>query len=354
MRKLYYDTCVYNAEGLDLLFRIVGTDRCMFGTENPGTGSAPDRDTGRQFDDLKPVIDDADPVADRRGPPDDLRDDGARGLPARRAGAAGDRGLRDGGERLMAKVVAGIAAAHSPQLNIEPKDWNLIVKRDEIHPHLDMAALRAVARPDIAEELTMEAWQRRYDACQVAIERIGEIHREVERGRRRDHRQRPGRDVQVRQHAVPRRLLGRRGLGRAAPARDAARVADPGRVGLPRHRARGLSRRRQARAAPDQEPDPRRRRHVAAELAARGPLDRPLVDVLPPPRLQGRRRDPDGAGHGQLVLRAEQPDAGAVVRDRQGPAPRRRLATTPTRASSSTSRAASRTSSSTRSSTGRC
>ena len=58
MRKLYYDTCVYNAEGLDLLFRIVGTDRCLFGTENPGTGSAPDRDTGRQFDDLKPVIDD--------------------------------------------------------------------------------------------------------------------------------------------------------------------------------------------------------------------------------------------------------------------------------------------------------
>ena len=59
----------------------------------------------------------------------------------------------------------------------------------------------------------MEAWQRRYDACQVAIERIGEIHREVECRRRRDHRQRPGRDVQVRQHAVPRRLLGRRGAG---------------------------------------------------------------------------------------------------------------------------------------------
>jgi 4-oxalmesaconate hydratase len=56
MRRLYYDTCVYNWEGLDLLFRIVGTDRCVFGTENPGTGSAPDRDTGRQFDDLKPVI----------------------------------------------------------------------------------------------------------------------------------------------------------------------------------------------------------------------------------------------------------------------------------------------------------
>jgi len=56
MRRLWFDTCVYNAEGLDLLFRIVGTDRCVFGTENPGTGSSPDRDTGRQFDDLKPVI----------------------------------------------------------------------------------------------------------------------------------------------------------------------------------------------------------------------------------------------------------------------------------------------------------
>lgn len=56
MRRLWFDTCVYNAEGLDLLFKIVGTDRCAFGTENPGTGTSIDRDTGRQFDDLKPVI----------------------------------------------------------------------------------------------------------------------------------------------------------------------------------------------------------------------------------------------------------------------------------------------------------
>jgi len=56
MRKLYYDTCVYNAEGLDLLFRIVGTDRCMFGTENPGTGTYKDPKSGKMLDDLKPVI----------------------------------------------------------------------------------------------------------------------------------------------------------------------------------------------------------------------------------------------------------------------------------------------------------
>tara|TARA_B110000116_G_C16609722_1_gene478818 strand:- start:307 stop:852 length:546 start_codon:yes stop_codon:yes gene_type:complete len=58
MRRLWYDTCVYNAEALDLLFKIVGTDRCAFGTELPGTGSSPDRDNDRQFDDLRPVIED--------------------------------------------------------------------------------------------------------------------------------------------------------------------------------------------------------------------------------------------------------------------------------------------------------
>ena len=58
MRKLYFDTCSTTPKALDLLFRIVGTDRCMFGTENPGTGTALDRDTGRQFDDIKPDIDD--------------------------------------------------------------------------------------------------------------------------------------------------------------------------------------------------------------------------------------------------------------------------------------------------------
>ena len=56
IRKLYYDTCVYNQESLDLLFKIVGTDRCLFGTENPGTGTAVDPDSGAYLDDLRPVI----------------------------------------------------------------------------------------------------------------------------------------------------------------------------------------------------------------------------------------------------------------------------------------------------------
>jgi 4-oxalmesaconate hydratase len=56
LRRLHYDTVLYNQESLELLFRIVGPDRCMFGTENPGVGSSKDPATGAWLDDLKPVI----------------------------------------------------------------------------------------------------------------------------------------------------------------------------------------------------------------------------------------------------------------------------------------------------------
>jgi 4-oxalmesaconate hydratase len=56
MRKLYYDTCNYSKEALEFTFKVLGTDNVMFGTERPGTGSAFDPVTKRDFDDLKPVI----------------------------------------------------------------------------------------------------------------------------------------------------------------------------------------------------------------------------------------------------------------------------------------------------------
>jgi OH-DDVA meta-cleavage compound hydrolase len=56
IRKLYFDTCLYTKDALELLFKMVGTDRCMFGTENPGSGSAIHPGTGRYMDDTKPVI----------------------------------------------------------------------------------------------------------------------------------------------------------------------------------------------------------------------------------------------------------------------------------------------------------
>jgi len=57
LKQLYFDTCLYSAESLELLFKIVGPERCMFGTEKPGIGSSKNRETGAWLDDIKPVID---------------------------------------------------------------------------------------------------------------------------------------------------------------------------------------------------------------------------------------------------------------------------------------------------------
>ena len=56
MRNLYYDTVLYSEEALRLLIKTVGADRCLFGSECPGVGSTIDPATGRQRDDIRPVI----------------------------------------------------------------------------------------------------------------------------------------------------------------------------------------------------------------------------------------------------------------------------------------------------------
>jgi len=56
IRKLYYDTCLYTKDALELLFKSVGVDRCIYGTEIPGAGTHPHPDTGEMMDHLVPVI----------------------------------------------------------------------------------------------------------------------------------------------------------------------------------------------------------------------------------------------------------------------------------------------------------
>jgi 4-oxalmesaconate hydratase len=56
LRRMWFDTVLHEPAALELLLRIVGPDRCLFGTERPGSGSAKDPATGRPFDDLKPAI----------------------------------------------------------------------------------------------------------------------------------------------------------------------------------------------------------------------------------------------------------------------------------------------------------
>lgn len=60
LRQLYYDTCLYSQDSLELLLKAVGVDRCLFGTEKPGTGSYRDPETGRWIDDIHLLIEDID------------------------------------------------------------------------------------------------------------------------------------------------------------------------------------------------------------------------------------------------------------------------------------------------------
>ena len=56
LRNLYFDTVLYSEEALRLLIKTVGVDRCLFGAECPGVGSAINPDTGTTFDDIAPYI----------------------------------------------------------------------------------------------------------------------------------------------------------------------------------------------------------------------------------------------------------------------------------------------------------
>jgi predicted TIM-barrel fold metal-dependent hydrolase len=49
---------------VELLLKTVGIDRCLFGTEKPGTGSVKDESTGRWVDDIHLLIEDIEWLTD--------------------------------------------------------------------------------------------------------------------------------------------------------------------------------------------------------------------------------------------------------------------------------------------------
>ncbi|MPZ47843.1 MAG: amidohydrolase family protein [Dehalococcoidia bacterium] len=56
LRRLYFDTVLYNQESLELLFKVCGVDRCLFGSDKPANGSVINPETGRSLNDIKPMI----------------------------------------------------------------------------------------------------------------------------------------------------------------------------------------------------------------------------------------------------------------------------------------------------------
>lgn len=65
LRRFWFDSVLHYPPALEFLIKTVGHDRVLFGTENPGSGSAPNPDNGLMFDDFKSIIDDFDFLADQ-------------------------------------------------------------------------------------------------------------------------------------------------------------------------------------------------------------------------------------------------------------------------------------------------
>jgi hypothetical protein len=81
----------------------------------------------------------------------------------------------------MAQIVLGLGTSHSPQLSTPPELWRNHGERDKRNPDLRKPDGRvypyeevlASASPSLQKELTPDAWQVRYDACQKGIAQVG-------------------------------------------------------------------------------------------------------------------------------------------------------------------------------------
>jgi hypothetical protein len=87
----------------------------------------------------------------------------------------------------MTKVVLGIGTSHSPMLSTTPDQWPKHVERDLVNSQLwawdgkphKYEELVEMADPSVKNELGMDKWWERYNACQAAIEKVGEIIADV-------------------------------------------------------------------------------------------------------------------------------------------------------------------------------
>ena len=64
LRNMYFDCTLYTPEAVELLIKVVGADRVMFGSECPGTGSYVNPETGRAFDHVRPSVEAIDWLSD--------------------------------------------------------------------------------------------------------------------------------------------------------------------------------------------------------------------------------------------------------------------------------------------------
>ena len=80
----------------------------------------------------------------------------------------------------MAKIVLGIGTSHSPQLSVRASEWGVLREKDEHDPRLDYQGLIKRAKQGIQTELTPEKFRQRDEACQRAIETLGDVLQQAE------------------------------------------------------------------------------------------------------------------------------------------------------------------------------
>jgi hypothetical protein len=87
----------------------------------------------------------------------------------------------------MAKVVLGVGSSHGPMLSTPPDMWHLRAGADRKNPKhfyrgqaYDFEKLLAARQPGFADAITPAEKQRRYDACQRALDKLAAKFAEVQ------------------------------------------------------------------------------------------------------------------------------------------------------------------------------
>lgn len=76
----------------------------------------------------------------------------------------------------MATIVRGVACSHSPQLNVPPETWFERANWDRDNAVFSFSEALARAPENIGQEINIETFTYRHNACQEAISRLHDIY----------------------------------------------------------------------------------------------------------------------------------------------------------------------------------
>ncbi|MCL6592621.1 MAG: hypothetical protein K6T31_01470 [Alicyclobacillus sp.] len=80
----------------------------------------------------------------------------------------------------MARIVLGIGSSHSPQVSSPSDVWPLHVERDKVYLGDHFYERQQQLAEQLQEQLNPEVWQKKYEACQMAVDHLRQVIREVQ------------------------------------------------------------------------------------------------------------------------------------------------------------------------------